>query len=56
MALSISEKLDVKEKSVTGEKRGHFIMIKSPCIMKTNVYAPNNRNSKDEAKMDRTQV
>ena len=45
VAISISEKIDVKIKTVTRDKEGHYIMIKGSIqeedITIINVYAPN---------------
>ena len=45
VAISISEKIDVKIKTVTRDKEGHYIMIKGSIqeedITIINIYAPN---------------
>ena len=49
-------KIEFKIKTVTGDKEGHFIMIKGLIYQKRitniNIYAPNNRVPKDREKND----
>ena len=50
MAMLISDKIHCKSKTVTGDKKGHYILIKESIYQKdmtiSNIYAPNNRVSK----------
>ena len=45
VAILISDKIDVKIKTITGDKEGHYIMIKGSIqeenITIVNIYAPN---------------
>lgn len=50
MAILITNKVDYREKYITRDKQGHFIMVKWPIrsenIAILNVQAPNEINSK----------
>ena len=43
LAIPISDKIDLKIKTVTGDKEGHYIMIKGSIqdVTVVNIYAPN---------------
>ena len=45
VAILISDKIDFKIKTITGDKEGHYIMIKGSIqeedITTVNIYAPN---------------
>ena len=49
IAILISDKIDFKIKTITGDKEGHYIMIKGSIqeknITVVNIYAPNHRST-----------